>query len=104
MNFIDYQKQAMAVRLPTADTLYAVMGLTEEAGEVAGKFAKHRRDDTPTEELRVAVRKELGDVLWMVAAIASDFGLTLREVAEANIEKLNSRKARGVLGGSGDDR
>lgn len=107
MNFNEYQKEAMSVRLPKADTLYAVMGLAEEAGEVAGKFAKFRRDNdfgASTLPLREDVRKELGDVLWMVAAVAEDMGLSLQCIAEANIAKLKSRKERGVLGGSGDNR
>lgn len=107
MNFNEYQKEAMKVRLRSADTLYAVMGLAEEAGEVAGKFAKFRRDEgfgAPINALRESVKKELGDVLWMMAAVAYDMDLKLEEIAEANIAKLNSRKERGVLGGSGDNR
>lgn len=107
MNFNEYQKEAMKVRLLKADTIYAVMGLAEEAGEVAGKFAKFRRDSNfgaSTADLREAVKKELGDVLWMMAAVAYDMDLKLEEIAEANIAKLNSRKERGVLGGSGDNR
>jgi len=48
--------------------------------------------------------KELGDVLWYVAQLASELGLDLDRVAEANLEKLLSRQRRGVLSGSGDDR
>ncbi|MCW3068345.1 MAG: hypothetical protein JWL67_970 [Solirubrobacterales bacterium] len=48
--------------------------------------------------------KELGDVLWYVAQIASELGLDLDQVAEANLEKLLSRQRRGVLSGSGDER
>ena len=50
------------------------------------------------------VKKELGDVMWYLANIADDFGLKLEDIAVANIEKLQDRKNRGVLGGSGDNR
>ena len=48
--------------------------------------------------------KELGDVLWYVAQLASELDLDLDEIAQANLEKLLSRQRRGVLSGSGDDR
>jgi NTP pyrophosphatase (non-canonical NTP hydrolase) len=48
--------------------------------------------------------KELGDVLWYVSQIASELGLELEEIAQANLEKLLSRQRRGVLSGSGDER
>jgi len=53
---------------------------------------------------QIEVAKELGDVLWYVANVASEFNLSLNEVARMNIDKLLSRKERGVLGGSGDNR
>jgi NTP pyrophosphatase (non-canonical NTP hydrolase) len=48
--------------------------------------------------------KELGDVLWYVAQLASELELDLDEIAQTNLEKLLSRQRRGVLSGSGDDR
>lgn len=50
------------------------------------------------------IAKEVGDVLWYVATMANDLGISLESIAEMNIEKLKSRKARGVIGGSGDNR
>lgn len=84
---------------------YPVIGLCGEAGEVAEKYKKCIRDDKPiVGETRDAIIKELGDVLWYVAAIASELKVTLSEVAEKNLEKLADRRERGTLHGSGDER
>ena len=86
--------------------VYPTLGLTNEAGEVAGKVKKifRDRDGVITEEDRQALKQELGDVLWYLTQICTDLGLTLEEVAEANIAKLFSRLDRGQIGGDGDDR
>lgn len=85
---------------------YPVMGLTEEAGEVAGKFAKIIRDKKGviTEDDRKEIIKELGDVLWMLSEIATRLNCLLPYVAQMNIEKLTSRLERGKINGSGDNR
>jgi NTP pyrophosphatase (non-canonical NTP hydrolase) len=85
---------------------YPALGLAGEAGEVAEHAKKAIRDDGAaiTEERREAMGRELGDVLWYVAQLASELGLDLDSIAEANIEKLLSRQRRGVLSGSGDYR
>lgn len=104
MNFKEYQDQAAYFRKPTADYIYAVLGLCEEAGEVAGKYAKWRRDETDSVKFRWDVAKEIGDVLWMCAAISKDINIPLEDIASMNIEKLSSRLNRNVIEGSGDDR
>jgi NTP pyrophosphatase (non-canonical NTP hydrolase) len=85
---------------------YPALGLAGEAGEVAEHAKKAIRDDagTVSAERRVALGKELGDVLWYVAQLASELELDLDEIAEENLHKLQSRQRRGVLSGSGDDR
>ena len=50
------------------------------------------------------IKLELGDVLWYINAMCRDLGLTLEEVAQANIEKLSSRAQRGQIHGNGDKR
>lgn len=82
--------------------LYVALGLNGEAGEVAELVKKAFRDGHAVD--RHSLAKELGDVLWYVNAMARDYGLTLEDIAILNIAKLASRKARGVLGGSGNDR
>jgi NTP pyrophosphatase (non-canonical NTP hydrolase) len=86
--------------------LYPTLGLCGESGEVAEKVKKMVRDDggVLTDERRAALAKELGDVLWYVAQVASEAGLDLDAVAEGNLVKLRARQEQGVLHGSGDDR
>jgi NTP pyrophosphatase (non-canonical NTP hydrolase) len=108
MNLAEYQKLSRrTAEYPREAWLaYPALGLAGEAGEVAEHAKKAIRDDDGqvTEERRAAMAKELGDVLWYVAQLASELKLDLEEIANANLEKLMSRQKRGVLSGSGDDR
>ena len=109
MDLAEYQSRSRATAVyPGAgeNLLYPTLGLCGEAGEVAEKIKKMIRDDggVLTDERRAALSKELGDVLWYLAQIATEAGLELDAIAEANIEKLASRHRRNVLQGSGDDR
>jgi len=109
MNLSDYQQRARVTAVyPGAgdNLLYPTLGLCGEAGEVAEKVKKMVRDDggVLSNDRRDALAKELGDVLWYVAALATEAGLDLDAVAEANLQKLLSRSDRGALHGSGDDR
>ena len=85
---------------------YPALGLAGEAGEVAEHAKKTIRDDggEVSDERRAAIAKELGDVLWYVAQLASELGLELEDIARENLEKLFSRQRRGALSGSGDER
>ncbi|GMU21932.1 MAG: hypothetical protein AMXMBFR13_20200 [Phycisphaerae bacterium] len=85
---------------------YPTLGLAGEAGEVAEKIKKLMRDESGvlSDERRQALKKELGDVLWYVAALCSEMGLSMDEVAEHNVAKLRDRKQRGAIQGSGDNR
>ena len=105
----DYQSRSRATAVyPAAgeNLLYPTLGLCGEAGEVAEKIKKMVRDDggVLSDERRESLAKELGDVLWYVAQIATEAGLDLDEIAGSNLEKLLSRQRRQVLQGSGDDR
>ena len=109
MHLAEYQSRSRATAVypdAGANLLYPTLGLCGEAGEVAEKIKKMVRDDDGilTDERRSALAKELGDVLWYLAQIATEADLDLDTVAEANIEKLTSRQRRNVLQGSGDDR
>jgi NTP pyrophosphatase (non-canonical NTP hydrolase) len=102
MELNDYQELAVDMKLPTADMDYLLLGLVGEVGEFYSPIAKAIRDDTDIEDN--LLKKELGDILWFIATISAELGLTLNEIAEANIKKLQSRKLRGTIGGSGNDR
>lgn len=109
MDFQEYQRTSrQTVKYPNAgkNFIYPTLGLAGEAGEVAEKVKKIIRDSdgTPDADTREAIQKELGDVLWYVAQVATEFGLKLDDIASANIAKLQSRMERGKIGGSGDAR
>lgn len=83
---------------------YVGLGLGE-AGEIQGKIKKVIRDDGVLgESARIALAKEAGDLLWYLARLSSEISIPLDTIARMNLDKLESRASRGVLGGSGDDR
>lgn len=104
MTFTQYQIDAMGFRLPTSDATYALLNLPGEVGELLSLEAKMIRDGGNMTIHRDSVTKELGDILWCVAAIAADYKIDLQTIAEVNIHKLQGRKARNTTQGSGDDR
>ena len=109
LSFDEYQEQAWKTAIhPNAGNnyLYPTLGLVGEAGEVANKVKKILRDDDGvlTDEKREVIRKELGDVLWYAAALATELKLKLSDVASENLARLADRQERGALHGSGDNR
>jgi len=80
---------------------YLALKLSSEAGEVAGKIAKKLRGDIVT---WIDLKSELGDVLWYIARLADHYNISLEDVMKYNQLKLESRKQRGVLKGTGDSR
>lgn len=125
MEFNEYQKNARTTAIYKHPIMYPALGLAGETGEVCEKVKKAYRDmdsfepfeptyytidringarDIEHEKVRENIKKEAGDILWYLANLAADFDLTLDEIAKTNIEKLFSRKERGVLKGSGDNR
>lgn len=86
--------------------VYLGWGLAGEAGEVVDKIKKVYRDNNGewSDEGKLAVIKELGDLLWYTSEMSRSLGYTLQEVAEININKLEDRYQRGMIGGNGDNR
>jgi NTP pyrophosphatase (non-canonical NTP hydrolase) len=100
-----YQKAAMAYRMSSANKQYAFLNLAAEAGEVMSLEAKRIRDlNYDSDGFKSSLAKELGDVMWMVAALATDHDLYMSDICQANLQKLEDRKSRQVIGGSGDNR
>lgn len=110
MDFNTYQSAARNTAVyPGKDEgqwMYPALGLAGETGEICEKLKKALRDEQGviSPERKAALRKELGDVLWYIAALCSELGLAMDDVASFNIEKLARRSANNRLHGDGDDR
>ncbi len=109
MNFNEYQSEATkTAAYPNIgnNIYYPALGLAGESGEVVGKISKIMRDDNGivTDESKLKLEKELGDVLWYVSQLATELNLSLDEIATNNIRKLQSRKERNQIHGNGDNR
>ena len=122
----EYQDKAMTTCMPESDNLfYMLANLQGEVGEFSSNAAKHmrkgnlhitttERDEEGrilhtqiwniTDEERKLLRDELGDIQWQLAGLAHVMGFSLEEVAEKNLEKLDSRKQRNLIDGDGDER
>lgn len=111
ITFDQYQAVAEATAIypdqgNTAGLVYVVLGLGGEVGEIQNKVKKVLRDTNGilSPERRRELIGELSDVLWYVAMVASELGMSLGSIAESNLEKLHSRAERGVIKGEGDKR
>lgn len=87
---------------------YTTLALSEEIGEFNSIFARVVRQGRNFTEITVEeharATKELGDIMWNVAATAYILGYSLEELQEQNISKVQDRAQRGVIEGRGDDR
>ena len=109
MDFAEYQERArQTAKYPVIGhaVIYPTLGLTNEAGEVSGKIKKIFRDrqGVISQSDLEALLGELGDVLWYLAQVSTELGLSLDEIAEHNIAKLLDRQRRGKIHGDGDNR
>ena len=109
MDFDNYQIEARKTAIyPNKDKnyIYPTLGLVGESGEVAEKIKKILRDKNGNldDESKLALKKELGDVLWYLSNLCDELDFLLSDVANENLVKLNLRLSRGKISGSGDDR
>ena len=105
----DYQTAALRTAIYPdmgQNYVYPTLGLVGEAGEVAEKVKKIIRDGDGvlTDPDREKIALEVSDVCWYLAVLAFELDYTLEEIMQMNLDKLASRKQRGVLSGSGDSR
>ena len=110
MDFKEYQEKAFSTAVysgrGSGNFVYPTLGLVGEAGEVAEKVKKILRDSDGivTSERLELLKKEMGDVLWYLGALATELGLDLESIAKENISKLTLRKETGTIKGDGDTR
>jgi len=116
MTFEEYETNALSTAIYPGQgypigLMYVGLKMNGEAGEFAEHVGKAMRDDSYgtfglslTDDRRDKLIKEVGDVLWYLAAAAKELRTDLSTIARVNNEKLAKRKAEGKLGGSGDDR
>lgn len=116
LNF--YQRKAMETAAYGNQRTYPFLALSEEVGELNGKLAKMvRKENRNLDEILLDLRaglylprvlediqKELGDVLWQVAACATELGISFDDLGKQNLSKLKQRAVKGSIIGEGDDR
>lgn len=118
-----YQEQAMSTCMDSCNNYsYMMDNLAAEVGEFSGKIAKAKRKKMIrftedgniefTEDVTIGegldfhteLMKEAGDILWQLSGLCHVFGWSLADVGQGNLDKLASRKQRGVIDGNGDNR
>jgi len=109
MDFNEYQKKAWetAIYPRKGENLsYPALGLGGEVGEVIEKIKKIIRNDNQdvSEEKKQELIKEMGDLLWYLAAVATELKVDLNDVVENNISKIKNRQEKGTIHGPGDNR
>jgi NTP pyrophosphatase (non-canonical NTP hydrolase) len=108
MKASDYQlwSDRTALYPKDAGVIYTTIGLANEAGEVLGVVKKMMRDDgnVLTEEKRTKLIAEVGDVCWYLARVCTELGVSMEDVFDLNVAKLEDRMKRNVIQGSGDNR
>jgi NTP pyrophosphatase (non-canonical NTP hydrolase) len=110
-SFSFYQGETRKTAIYPSETqldalIYCALGLGSEASEVCGKVKKLIRDNgyELSADVKSSIMDEMGDTLWYISELANSLDVSLETIALRNLRKLNDRKQRGVLQGSGDER
>ena len=99
MDFEEYQKKVVDSAIYSKngkDFIYPLFGLGGEVGELLNEVKKivRRKNSGPNENEKNRIKDELGDVLWYLSQSATEFNLSLDEIARENILKVTSEKHR----------
>lgn len=78
-------------REPRRHEVIPLLGLVGEVGGLLGEYKKLLRDGATHRQFRDEVAEQLGDILWYVANVATKFELTLGDIAEQNLTKVQDR-------------
>lgn len=103
MDLNDYQEAATKYAEYNS-LMYPISSLMVESAELADLFVKPYLRGDEVELDTAEIISEAGDVLWNLANLLADHDVTLNQVAQYNLVKLEDRKARGVIKGSGGNR
>lgn len=113
MTFDEYQKQAIKTNVYDPEALdellvrtVSAMGVAGEAGEVLDKWKKiviYQNGQVSSDD-KTELIKEMGDVLWYLAVLAEQLGISFDDIAAANLQKTQSRLKRNTIVGKGDNR
>ncbi|MNU46046.1 MazG nucleotide pyrophosphohydrolase domain protein [compost metagenome] len=96
MEFKNYQQEASKtiqdyVKVKETSALIPFLGLIGEAGSVISELKKSLRDGEAYTNYNNKLKEELGDVLWYVSTIATQYDLDLEDIAQSNLEKIIDR-------------
>ena len=96
LDFNEYQKQAYDLISEDGKkdmVLNGVLGLAGETGECCDIVKKYKFQGHPLDKEHL--KDELGDVLWYIAETCSGLGISIKEVAQFNLDKLHNRYPKG---------
>lgn len=96
MEFEKYQHEASKTiqdytKGKDASKLIPFLGLIGEAGSVISELKKSLRDGDTYTSYDNKLKEELGDVLWYIATIATQYNIDLKDIAEHNLNKIKDR-------------